>query len=577
MRYFCPCPLAFFKKQLNFFDICAILLCGKLKIRYWNLIMKKQRITYIKNLLFPCVMLSALVGFVTGIIIFLFKIIASYVIRLSGFLYAHVRANPQFFPLLLTGAILLGLIVSFILKRARECRGGGIPTAVASIRGLIPLKWIQGLFVLFFSTLLTFLGGVPLGNEGPSVQMGTAAGKGISKILGKHRSLAWERYVMTGGACAGFATATGAPLTGIMFALEDAHRRFSPTIFMVATMSVLTGSVTQNLLCSLFGVPMEEWGFSRHTILPPKYFWIAILIGGICGVCAILFTKLYQWFRKLSKYTLKKVPFEIKIISIFVIVAILGFFCEDFLGSGEHLIQNILHGQRVWHILVAAFAVRALLMLCANNEGISGGVFIPTLTFGAIIAALLTFLIIMLGVPVAEYYSVFIAIGMSSFLAASSRTPITALLFSAEVLSGVGNSLPVGIGVVLSYILVETVGISSFTDSIIEAKTEREHEGKDAVIISTRMTIMPNSFAVGKEVRDILWPPTCTILSIDKHHSIITPNMGGLNVGDVLHIHYQTYDPEQTMEQFSQILGKQSDDLQTKSHLGDENHIVPLD
>ena len=260
-----------------------------------------------------------------------------------------------------------------------------------------------------------------------------------------------------------------------------------------------------------------------------------------------------------------------------MIVAILGFFSEDVLGSGDHLIQKILHGGTIWYVLLSAFVVRALLMLCANNEGISGGVFIPTLTFGAIIAALVTEWILRIGLPVEEYSSVFIAIGMASFLAASSRTPITALLFSAEVLCGVGNSLPVGIGVILAYIIVETVGISSFTDSIIEAKTEREHEGKDAVIISTRMTVMPDSFAVGKEVRDILWPPTCTILSIDKHHSIITPNMGGLNVGDVLHIHYQTYDPEQTMEQFMHILGKQRDDLKTKSHLGDEKHIVPLD
>lgn len=557
--------------------ICAILLCSKLKYVILELIMKKQRTTYIKNLLLPCVILSALVGIVTGVIIFLFKIIATYVIHLSERLYGFVRTNPQYLPLLLIGAIILGLTVSFILKKARECRGGGIPTAVASIRGLIPLKWIQGLFVLFFSTLLTFLGGVPLGNEGPSVQMGTAAGKGISKILGKQHSLAWERYIMTGGACAGFATATGAPLTGIMFALEDAHRRFSPTIFMVATVSVLTGSATQNLLCSLFGIQGEHWAFSQSIILPARFFWIAILIGMICGVCAILFTKLYRSFRTLSKHTLKRIPFEIKIISIFLIVAILGFFCEDFLGSGDHLIQKILHGETMWYLLFAAFVIRALLMLCANNEGISGGVFIPTLTFGAIIGALVAEWILKLRIPAEEYYSVFIAIGMASFLAASSRTPITALLFSAEVLCGVGNSLPVGIGVILAYIMVETVGISSFTDSIIEAKIEREHEGKDAVIISTRMTVMPDSFAVGKEIRDILWPPTCTILSIDKNHSIIMPNMVGLNVGDVLHIHYQTYDPNQTMDQLMSLLGEQGEDPKTKTHLGNDKHIVPTD
>ena len=71
-------------------------------------------------------------------------------------------------------------------------------------------------------SLLSFLMGVPLGNEGPSVQIGTAVGRGTTRIALRKR-FAWDRYSMTGGACAGFAVATGAPISGILFAVEEAH------------------------------------------------------------------------------------------------------------------------------------------------------------------------------------------------------------------------------------------------------------------------------------------------------------------------------------------------------------------
>ena len=72
---------------------------------------------------------------------------------------------------------------------------------------------------LFFGSVTSFLIGVPLGNEGPSVLMGTAVGKGCTDTLAKKHP-AWSRYSMTGGACAGFAVATGAPISGILDAYK---------------------------------------------------------------------------------------------------------------------------------------------------------------------------------------------------------------------------------------------------------------------------------------------------------------------------------------------------------------------
>ena len=161
--------------------------------------MKFSKISKPNNKFIPYIIFPMIVGIFTGILIFLFKIASSAVIHFSENVYTFVRQNPIYLPLLIVFVAVIGVISALVLKFAKECRGGGIPTAVASIRGLVPLKWIEGTVVLFCSALLTYLAGVPLGNEGPSVQMGAAIGEGSSRFSKKNKA-AWERYLMTGGA-----------------------------------------------------------------------------------------------------------------------------------------------------------------------------------------------------------------------------------------------------------------------------------------------------------------------------------------------------------------------------------------
>ena len=539
--------------------------------------MRSQKTSSIKKQLIPFVLFPMITGFFTGVLIFLFKLSASFVIRWSERIYAFVRENPKYLPIMILGAAAIGAVSSLILKYARECRGGGIPTAVASIRGLIPLKWIQGVFVLFGSALLTFFVGVPLGNEGPSVQMGAGAGKG-SASFAKKTKLAWERYLMTGGASSGFAIATGAPLTGIIFALEEAHRRFSTTLFIVASSSVLWGTVTHRYLSYFFGVDTTFFDLTISQVLPMRYLWVAIIIGAVSGVCSLLFTKIYRIVSAISKTKLGKIPFNLQLVVTFAITALLGFLSVNFVGTGHSLIEAILHKKTVWYALLLALVVRAVLMIFANSEGVTGGIFVPNLAFGAMIASLVSDGLIATGIVEEEYYTILIVVGMASFLAASSRTPLTAIIFSAEALCVASNVMPVVFGVVVSYCIVEISGKISFADAVIEARAEAVHEGKSPIIVNTFFTVQEDSFADGMEIRDILWPPTCTVLSIDRnlsneHHQ----SNHELRSGDVVHLHYLTYDPDQTFATLSAILGEQSEDERTRTHLGSVDHIVPRD
>ena len=533
---------------------------------------------FFRNKFIPYVLFSLLVGIPTGFLVFFFKLAASFVISFSERCFDFVRENPVYLPLLVLGATLIGVVLALILKRAKECRGGGIPTAIASIRGLVPLNWVQGTIVLFISALLTFLSGVPLGNEGPSVQMGTAVGEGCSRFSNKTTKEGWERYLMTGGACAGFAIATGAPLSGMMFAFEEAHRRFTSHLFIVSTISVLSGFLVQRELCLLFRTDFVFLDLVVSEILPLRFFWAAALIGAVCGICSLLFTRLYRVVKKFSKTKAKKLSRVAKYAIIFGVTALLGFFSSAFVGTGHALIEAILHGTTVWYILLLALLIRGIIMICANNEGVTGGIFVPNLAFGAIIAALISAGLVALGMVETQYYTILIVVGMASFLAAASRTPITAIVFAAEALCVVSNIFPVILGVAVSYIIAEASGKMSFVDTVIESRTEAARQGKTAYIVDCHMTVQKGSIADDMELRDILWPPTCAVLSVDfKATHAVHHESHKVNEGDVLHLHYQTYDLDETMELLIAILGEQPPDEKMRVRQCSDDHLVPLD
>ena len=528
-----------------------------------------------RDKLLPMLVFPAVVGILTGVLVFVFKIASSFVMHKSAEVYSWVRENPEYFPLLLLGVCAIGFASAMLLRSAKECRGGGIPTAVASIRGLIPMKWAQGIFALFTSALLTYTAGVPLGNEGPSVQMGAAAGKGATGMFGK-KNRAWERYNMTGGACSGFAIATGSPLSGIVFAMEEAHRRFSPTIFMVASVSVITGTVTSELLSIAFGVDTTFFDLSIDKVLPIKYLWVAAIIGVLSGICANLFTKVYHFIRRCSKNGVLKLPFIANVIVIFGVVAILGFISEDFIGSGHSLIEKILEGHAIWYMILLALVVRSLTMIWANNSGVSGGLFVPTLAFGAMIASLVADAFIAFGLVEGQYYAIFIVVGMASFLSSSSRIPLTALTFAAEALCVANNILPAVVGVVVAYLVAELTGKLAFTDTVIEAKTHDAHAGKKPIVVDSHIRVHADAFAIGMELRDILWPPTCTVLSVHKNNKASGHHAGRIAEGDLLHLHYLTYDPDETMQLLTNILGHTDDHIE-RLRENKSDHIVPLE
>ena len=520
--------------------------------------MQNRLYNHIKHCL-PCLGFSLAAGFISALVVTAFKLAAEGVVHLSTVIYGGVRARPALLPLLVIGAAAIGLAASIILSHSRSCRGGGIPTSVAAIRGIVSFKWVAGLTLLPISALLTFLCGLPLGTEGPCVQMGTAIGDGVVKCLGKEEHKGWRRYVMTGGASAGFSIATASPITAILFSMEELHKHFSPMLLTVASLSVISAQITAQALATLGVGSVKLFHLPDMTALAPRMLFAPLLIGVVCGFASILFTRFYHVIDKAMHTVLKKIPVKIVFPALFACVSVIGFFLAEALGSGHSLVDTLFETKMAWYLLLLVFLLRAVGMMASNTAGTTGGVFLPTLAFGAILGSICGEALIGLGFMSAEHYALMVALGITAFLGATSRIPLTACVFAVEALGGIHNVLAVIIATTVALLITEASGLEDFTDTVIGAKIRSISRGKHPAVIEVPLTVQEGSFVIGKEVRDVLWPNSCTVVSFDRARE--NKQSPGIGAGDVITVHYTTYHPTATAKEFKILVGEQSEQV----------------
>lgn len=527
--------------------------------------------SHINKTLLPSIGLSALCGSSVGVLIFLFKLVSGEVISLSGKIYELARADLRYLPVLIAAATILGLLAALFLHIEPNSRGGGIPTAVAVVRGLFEFRWLSSILMIFPSAMLTYLGGVPLGNEGPSVQMGSALGRGTISLFGD-RARPFDRYIMTGGACAGFAAATGAPLSGIIFAFEEAHRKYTPMLFVTSSVSVIASMIVSGVIEHYTGVSTALFDFSVDSVLPLGSIWYAAVPGIVCGVLAIVFTKLYRWVGSFLSGRLSRVPLGVKTAAIFAVVAVSGYFVTSVTGSGHDLVHEVMESHMTWYVMGGVLVMRVLLLVFANNAGVTGGLFLPTLAIGALIGSLTAKVFIGMGILGEEHYVLTVALGMVAYMSASSRTPFMAIVFGAEALVTPASLLPIVITAVVAFLIIEISGESAFSDTVIEKKVAAERAHKTCEIVDAYLEVKAGCFAEGKELRDLLLPPTCVVLSVRRTADAgVVSHMGK---GDILHVRYQTFDPIYTAQKLCELFGAQSDTHESVFH-GSERHSVP--
>ena len=123
---------------------------------------------------------------------------------------------------------------------------------------------------------LSIFSGLSLGREGPSIQLGGMAAKGIAKVT-KADKTTQLRMISCGGG-AGLAAAFNAPLAGMMFTLEEIHKTLDGNILCMGIVSTITADYISKLF---FG---QNTVFHYTTAdIPLKSYWILLLLGDRAG------------------------------------------------------------------------------------------------------------------------------------------------------------------------------------------------------------------------------------------------------------------------------------------------------
>ncbi len=408
----------------------------------------------------------AVTGVVSAVAVVLYKWCAHRAVTAAERGYHLLRTYWWCLPILLAVLAAVAVGLAWVYRREPSVRGGGIPAAIGAVRGQTALRrWVTPLGV-FGLSLLSFQLGVPLGTEGPSVLIGASIG-GIAVSLCKVHS-AQGSFVMSGGASAGFAVATGAPLAAVLFGIEETHRRATPKIVVSVGVAVLCAALTNTAISPLLGVN-TAW-FSPLSLKPLTWreWWLPLAVGVAVGLLSAGFLWYHRAIRCVTQLASNRVPLAWRIWFVLAATAVAGCFCFSAVSSGHELTAALLcNGAPLWW-LVMLLVLRATLTLCANANHITGGLFLPQIAIGAVFAALLGGLAARLPLIGAEYYTVVMMLGITAAVAGLMRLPLTAVAFAVEALSGYSHILPVILTVATAYLITKMCGVTSVTDSALE-------------------------------------------------------------------------------------------------------------
>ncbi len=518
--------------------------------------MKNSKAIYALKLVFPIVVMGTLTGAITGAGVTLYRFIAHEVIGISKGAYALIQQKPYLLLALLPCLLAFAFLLGYIYKKTPTLKGGGISGAMGLVGGFFTFKWLGSLVGTVLLSLSNFLIAVPLGNEGPSVQIGASIGKAASALLGK-RGEVWSRYSIAGGACSGFAAATGAPMTGVIFAVEEMHRRLSPMILLMSIVSVAACRLATELLCPVFGLSVGLFPSLSLPALDTAKLWMPLCVGLVIGAFSLGFLYAFRAISRLCSDTLGRVKDGYKIFAVFAATVALGLCSYSFVSTGHELVTELLAPGSFTLMLMLLLLVRSFLTLSANATGLTGGMFLPTLAVAATASSLLAHGLIALGAIGGEYYTLIVVLGVVAGMSGTMSMPFTAILFSLEALGCAGNLLAVFAATGVSYLLAVLFRAESINELALEKRLETERRGKTPVDAEYDVVIQRDAFAIGKEVRDIFWPAGLFVRSVTPAAHSSSHAHGLLQEGDTLRVCYRSYDDEATRRELFAIVGKQ--------------------
>lgn len=381
------------------------------------------------------------IGIFTGVTVAALRFLIDQADIFRPLWFQNLSAEKFFLTILIL--ICVAKYLAWAINFDGQIAGSGIPQIKGMLQGISSMYKPLRLILLKFTAVILGIGaGLSLGRAGIAVQFGACIGNFFSK-----KSHIEGDILLTAGAGAGLAAVFNAPLAGVIFCIEELHKKFTPEI-LVAT---LTASITASAVVDLFfgvrpifetitaqpltvpeilKVPTLEI-FASLSAAPLKIFLCFVTLGIFMGILGAIFTRTMLF--SLDCYERLKIFGVKKFLIPLILILPLGMSLPQILGCGNVLVDQLLSGYFNSGMVLLLFFGKWLFTLISFGTGAAGGVFLPLLTVGALGGKIFAEIGISLGYFSAQWTTIFIIFGMVAFFAAVVKAPVTGCLLIMEI------------------------------------------------------------------------------------------------------------------------------------------------
>jgi len=445
----------------------------KFPARHWNrLLTEREEQVFL--------VLTLLIGALVGLMAVAFIVLTE---RFGSRLYPAGGAAWHRLLVPVVGSLTMGYL---LYRYFPDARGSGVPQTKAALYARDGRITAGTMFGKFFCTSATLASGIPLGREGPTVQVGA----GIASVLGRNLGLRPEKVkaLIPVAAAAAIAAAFNTPLAAVLFALEevvgDLH---APVLGSVVLASATSWAMLRLLLGNdpLFKVPQYQLVNSWELV-------IYAVLGVAGGLVSVAFTKLLLGMReRFLKFPRKTLPLQPVVGG--VLVGVMGWFVPQVLGVGYEHVGAVLNGGMTLKLMVLLLVLKLFAVTTSYASGNAGGIFGPSLFLGAMLGGAIGSVAHNLFPNYAATPGAYALVGMGTVFAGIVRAPMTSVVMIFETTRDYAVIVPLMISNLVSLFIASRLQKQPIYESLarqdglhLPTAETRQQEGHRQVILAMR-------------------------------------------------------------------------------------------
>jgi CIC family chloride channel protein len=388
-------------------------------------------------------LVSIFIGIISGLLVVSFRMAIAW---LNVLLLGSSPGPHQ--PRLLIAPTVVGLVVAVLTRFVfPQVRGSGINQTKAAMyihNGYISFRTMVGKFLL---SALAIGGGHSLGPEDPSLQIGAGVASLISRRLGL--SKARLRIFAPVGAAAGLAAAFNAPISAILFVIEEIIGQWSAAVLG----SIVLAAISSVVVARWFWGSEPMFRIPPVTLRDPRELMAYAVMGLFGGVASLFFASSLKYLRPRLRNMSASAQMLQPAAAGFLVGCIGYFGLPQVMGAGYDVIDQAIHAQFAWKMLLLLALFKIVATTLSFSSGTPGGMFAPTLFIGA-----------MLGASIGTFEKIFFPhltgsigsyalVGMGVLFAAFLRAPLTSVFMVLEVSGNYSIVLPVILANTIAYLI----------------------------------------------------------------------------------------------------------------------------